>query len=255
MPAYENPSIAPFFFPSVIRAVEEVTHEKGYNLLILHSNDSIDREIENAEICANMGVDGVLVSLEASGTPIVFFDKVLLGSIAHKVVIPGEEASRMAVEKLWKDQPSANRILGIFGDPRMSITDDRIKGFRNKLSEMGYALRESDIFFASNTEEAGRLFREQWQGNNRPTAVFAMSDEILAGIMQTIYESKIRIPEELYVISISDGELPGYLPFRIPYIRTSGYGLGRAAALLLLQLIMKMPLLPDTHFLEVELVH
>lgn len=261
------PEIAPFFFPSVIRAVEEVTHEKGYNLLILHSNDSIDREIENAEICANMGVDGVLVSLsrqshdiehfqelEASGTPIVFFDKVLPGSIAHKVVVPGEQASMMAVEKLCKDQPSTSRILGIFGDPRMSITDDRIKGFRNKLSELGYALGEPDIVFASNAEEAGGLFREQWQGNNRPTAVFAMSDEILAGIMQTIYESKICIPEELYVISISDGELPGYLPFRIPYIRTSGYGLGKAAALLLLQLIMKMPLLPDTHFLDVELV-
>ena len=48
------PEIASFFFPSLIKAVEEATHAKGYNLLVLHSNDSLDREIENAEICANM---------------------------------------------------------------------------------------------------------------------------------------------------------------------------------------------------------
>ncbi len=64
-----------FFFPSVIKAIEEEAHGRGYNLLVLHSNDSIDREIENAIICARMGVDGILVSLSRESTDLEHFGK------------------------------------------------------------------------------------------------------------------------------------------------------------------------------------
>ncbi|MBZ5858127.1 LacI family DNA-binding transcriptional regulator [Flavihumibacter profundi] len=260
------PEIAPFFFPSLIKAIEEATHEKGYNLLILHSNDQIDREIENAEICMNMGVDGVLVSLsrqsqdiehfqelQSGGTPIVFLDKVITNSNSHKVVMPGEAATGMAISRLLADLPVARNITGFFAAPRLSITEDRILGFRKALQEHGVPEHGINFETADNPGQAQQKMLDLWNSPQKPEAVFAMSDELLSGIVQAVYQLGIKIPDDLYLVSISDGWLPQFLPFPLPYVKTSGYELGKASAALLFKLIMKLPILPQTHYIDVRM--
>ncbi|KYP15564.1 LacI family DNA-binding transcriptional regulator [Flavihumibacter sp. CACIAM 22H1] len=262
------PEIAPFFFPSLIKAVEEATHAKGYNLLVLHSNDSIDREIENAEICANMGVDGVLVSLSrqshdiehfqelmAAEVPIVFFDKVIHNSLAHQVVMPGKDAALLAANTLGRSIATGSRIMGIFADTRLSITEDRMTGFKEAIQALNWPEQAVELVVADNPEAARTAFRLAWQSDHRPAAVFAMSDELLSGIVQVIYQEKIRIPEDLFLVGISDGVLPSYLPFQFPYVKTSGFEMGTAAAGLLFQLIRKLPIAAETHYLEIGLVN
>ncbi|ULQ56395.1 LacI family transcriptional regulator [Flavihumibacter rivuli] len=262
------PEIAQFFFPSVIKAVEEAAHDRGYNLLVLHSNDSIDREIENAEICANMGVDGILVSLsrqstdiehfqelEASETPIVYFDKVVPNSVAHKVVMPGEKATEIAIGHLLQTIPNPRRLVGFFADERLSISEDRIKGFNQALAAHHIQAPENNCIIVDSSEAARTTLIGLMQSDNPPDALFAMSDEILLGVVQAAYEIGFRIPDQLKVVAFSDGWLPQSIPFYIPYVKTSGYDLGKTAAGLLFELIMKMPILPDTHYIDVTLVH
>lgn len=261
------PEIASFFFPSLIKAVEEATHAKGYNLLVLHSNDSLDREIENAEICANLGVDGVLVSLSrqshdiehfqelmAAGVPIVFFDKVVQNSLAHQVVMPGKEAASLAVEQLITVLPAGARIMGVFADTRLSITEDRLEGFNETLRQHDWPEDRIQRVITDDPKEAGDQFQKAWDSLARPTGLFAMSDELLSGILPSLYKNMVRIPEELHLAAISDGELPRYLPFKFPYVRTSGFEMGQAAAALLFQLIRQLPIVPETHYMEVQVV-
>ncbi|MCF1716176.1 LacI family transcriptional regulator [Flavihumibacter sp. RY-1] len=262
------PEIASFFFPSLIKAVEEATHAKGYNLLVLHSNDSLDREIENAEICANMGVDGVLVSLSrqshdiehfqelmAAGVPIVFFDKVVQNSLAHQVVMPGKEAASLAVERLIASLPAGSRIMGVFADTRLSITEDRLEGFNETLRQHNWQDDCVQRVITDDPKEAGDQFQKAWESLARPAGLFVMSDELLSGILPVLYKQKVRIPEELHLAAISDGELPRYLPFEFPYVRTSGYEMGQAATALLFQLIRQLPIVPETHYMEVQVVN
>lgn len=219
------PEIASFFFPSLIKAVEEATHAKGYNLLVLHSNDSLDREIENAEICANMGVDGVLVSLSrqshdiehfqelmAAGVPIVFFDKVVQNSLAHQVVMPGKEAASLALERLIASLPAGSRIMGVFADTRLSITEDRLEGFNETLRQHNWPEEFVQRVITDDPKEAGDQFQKAWDSIARPAGLFVMSDELLSGILPALYKQKVRIPEELHLAAISDGELPGTCP-------------------------------------------
>ncbi|WP_290795396.1 LacI family DNA-binding transcriptional regulator [Flavihumibacter sp. UBA7668] len=262
------PEIAPFFFPSLIKAVEEATHARGYNLLVLHSNDSIDREIENAEICANMGVDGILVSLSrqshdiehfqelmAAGIPIVFFDKVIHNSLAHQVVMPGKEAAALAVSTLSRSVPFGSRIMGFFADTRLSITEDRMEGFKDALNQLNWPLEAVELVISDDPVAAKSAFLTAWQADHQPAAVFVMSDELLSGIIQGIYQENIRIPEDLFLVGISDGELPNYLPFSFPYVHTSGFDMGTTAAGLLFQLIRKLPIAAETHYMEIGLVN
>ncbi len=257
------PEISMFFFPSIIKAIEEESHNRGYNLLVLHSNDSLDREIENAEICAHAGVDGILVSLTRqskdiehfqelsyAGVPIVYFDKVLQNTESHKVVIPGEEATALAVDQLLLLSKTKNRICGIFGDSRLSITQDRVKGFKDTLLKAGITPQEENILYAISSSEAEKHFLTLWAQNKRPDALFIMSDEILSGVVQAINRLQISIPGDLALVALSDGFLPKLLGTPVPYVETSGYTLGKTASILLFNLIAGMPILPDTHHIE-----
>ena len=259
------PEISMFFFPSVVKAVEEEAHERGYNLLVLHSNDNIDREIENAIICARMGVDGILVSLSRestdlehfeensqAGVPIVYFDKVLADTKTHKVVVPGQEAAMMAIRKMLEFPADQKKIYGLFGDPRLSITRDRVDGFTKALNEKGIIIEPGSILYALDADAAAKHFEKIYNSKPRPEGLFVMSDEILSGVLQAASVLKARIPKDIPVVTISDGYLPNYVPFDIPYVETSGYLLGKTASKLLFNLIMEMPILPDTHFIDIK---
>jgi LacI family transcriptional regulator len=260
------PEISMYFFPSVIQAVEEMTHQKDYHLMILHSNDSLEREIKNAHICSTAGVDGLLVSLSketknlvhfnnlvANHVPIVYFDKVLQSEKNFNVEIHGEQAAFDAVEHLFSYNKKPKKVLGIFGDERMSITKDRLQGFSNALKKHGHEI-SNNILFANTPTMAADAFEKIFTSPNKPDALFVMSDELLTGVCQIIKKHNIKVPDDLKMIVMSDGIIPQVLNFNVPYIYTSGYQLGKTAAKLLFDLIEKKDREPKTFFVETPLV-
>ncbi len=262
------PEISMFFFPSILKAVEEIVHSKGYNLLILHSNDSVDREIENSEICANAGVEGILVSLTKetkdiehfqeltySGVPIIYFDKVLHNSYGHKVVIPGVTAAKTATEALLKNTTKQYPIIyGLFDDQRLSITEDRATGFKNVLDKASFKDIEQKLFFVSNSLEAENTVLDWWKKGIKPDSLFVMSDEILAGVVGAIKKLQLAIPTDLSVVAISDGYFSKFSHFDIPYVETSGYLLGKKATDLMFDLIKDPSIEVEEHFIKTAFI-
>ncbi len=261
------PEVANYFFPNVIKAVEEIVHAEGYQLLILNSNDIYLREKQNAEICVRLGVDGILVSLckESSelehfkelisrGIPMVFFDKIKQDSDTCKVSIPGEQAAYGGITYLLKNNRNIKRIAGIFGDERLSITQDRLSGFRRALFDHGIKPGPGLIHFAYHSEEAEEVFKYIWNGKNRPEGLFIMSDEILQGVIKAAYELRLSLSREIKTISMSDGFLPNICQFKIPYVKTSGFDLGKKAAQLLMQQLKEQRILKGNYFIDTPLV-
>jgi DNA-binding LacI/PurR family transcriptional regulator len=263
------PEISTFFFPSILKAVEEIVHNMGYNLLILHSNDSIEREIENSELCANAGVEGILVSLTketkdiehfqelmSANVPIIYFDKVLHNSYGHKVIIPSLKAAKMATQKLLLQIKNKTKIIyGLFDDKRLSITEDRVLGYKEALEENGIPITQQHSFFVGNANETEALLIKWWKENTMPTGLFVMSDEILAGTVAALKKCKIQIPKDLNIVAISDGYFSKFSTYEIPYVETSGYLLGKKAATLLFDII-ENPLLPvEEHSIETKFIN
>jgi len=87
--------------------------------------------------------------------------------------------------------------------------------------------------------EAKLAMKKLWKQKNKPELIFAMSDEVLEGILQFINEQKINIPNDLILVAMSDGFLPRLSPFDISYVKTSGFNMGVSATNLLFDLIDK----------------
>lgn len=242
------PEMGRFFFPDMVKAIEEIVKKKGYNLIILQSNDILEKEKECIDLCLNFGIEGLLAcltketqnlehlnSLYQNNIPTVLVDKVVQERKSATVVINDFAAAYTAIHYLAGKK--YQKIAGVFGNKNLAITQQRKAGFQAALKKHQLDSCEEYCFYANSVLDAKEKFYKLLQQDNKPKAVFTMSDELLVAIIQVIYEEKLRIPQDIAVISISNGYLPYYINPKITYIRHSGYEVGQAAANLLADLI------------------
>ena len=246
--AFILPEIGRFFMPDMVRAMEEMASKKGYSFIVFQSNDFLRREKECIRLCQSFGVDGLMVSLSQEtatldhfnafarqSVPVVFVDKVLKDDRYSRVCINDYTTAFTAVQHLAKR--NYKKIAGLFASDSLSFTQQRKKGYLAALQE--YGLLQEDRFCLHFT--AVQEMREAITGllklPNPPDAIFSISDEILSVLMQIVYELNLRVPEDIAIISISNGFLPYYCNPKITHIKHSGYQVGKDAANLLLDLM------------------
>jgi len=232
------PFISNYFYHSFITAAEEEAKRNGYSLLILQSDDNPETELENLKVCRMNRVAAVFISispltkdiksfirLREDNTPVIFFDRVPEYEACDKVRINDEEAATIAAERIIKS--GYKKVLAIFVNPELSITRNREKTFIKILEDK---IQAKNFFnsHATSSLEAQEQTTGFLKSKNKPEIIFCMSDEVLAGVMKSIQKLKLRIPEDIAVISISnDSFIPSLFEPEISYIETSGYQLGK----------------------------
>jgi LacI family transcriptional regulator len=125
-------------------------------------------------------------------------------------------------------QRGAKRVLALFGDPALSISQKRKYAFQEFMGK--YAPKTHCTYVDTNSsEEAEKAFDKHVGKSQKFDTVFAMTDEILIGVMKSIQAHNIKVPQEIGVISISNGFIPSLYHPNISYVETSGYELGKLA--------------------------
>ena len=173
------PDMNMYFFPSVIQAIESEVRKRGYHLIVLHSNERLEREIENVSFCRNFGLDGLLVSLSREtndlthfreisekGIPVVYFDRVLENHPSPQVVIRDEAVAEKAVNHLL--ERGRQKICGIFGNPNLSISRLRQSGFQKAMKAKGLEMPSNFIIHANDVPQARQSIEKLLEGE-RPS--------------------------------------------------------------------------------------
>ncbi|MGY6562423.1 MAG: LacI family DNA-binding transcriptional regulator [Luteibaculaceae bacterium] len=231
------PEINMFFFPSVIRGIAKVAKENDYQLIVLQSDENELTEAENINTCINNRVSGIMISLSRNttnmsavnkavewGIPVVFFDKAPLVGLYDTIKIDDQRVGMMAAKFLHEQ--GAKSVLGFFGHENMSITRDRLEGFRK-----GIALHKLNLIGIEYT-----LTREQAHDTLlkykavMPEGIFAMSDEIISGLAPAVLKIKAETKKECKIIGVSDGHLPYFFNQEIYFLHHDGELVGTRAA-------------------------
>lgn len=233
------PHISNFFYDSFISAVEEESRSHGYTLMILQSGDDPVIETENLKLCRQNRVMGLFVCitpetkdinpflrLSEFNTPVIFFDKVPAEILCNKVCVADTEAAMIAAEKII--QKKKKNVLAIFGNKDISITQKRLHAFESVFINKEKNIK-LNIVHAHSPDEAKNISKKYCTSKNKPDTIFCMSDEILTGAMKTAQELHLKIPDDVAIISISNGFFPKLFSPEITYVETSGYKLGKLA--------------------------
>ncbi len=238
------PFVANFFYDSFIAAVEEEARLREYSLLIMQSGESREAELANLKLLKKNRIAGIFVAITTETTdieaflklnelqiPVIFVDRVPDYEACNKICLADKKAAKIAAEALIAKQKK--HVLALFGHPGLTITKKRLASFKETFAAQSPHTK-IDIAFPLNTREAKdeTLFSIE---NNKPDAIFCMGDLTLIGTMQAIHEKGLKMPEDIGVITISNGFFPGLYNPKITYVETSGYKLGKLAFIRMLE--------------------
>jgi len=245
---YITPEISAFFFPSVLKGIEEITDKKGYSVMILQSNESYEKEVDCTETLLANNVDGLIISVtketrifhhfkmaKSGGVPIVFIDKVPNDYEGDKISVDGEDGTFNAVEYLINK--GYKRIAIGLGNPNISISRNRLRGYLRALKKYNIPVNEEYIIYCNSIEEADLLTTRLLDLPSPPDAVFSISDQVVAGVMIAINKKKLVVPEQIAVLSFSDEPFCNMFNPALTTVTPLGYELGKECAQLLIDRI------------------
>lgn len=249
------PNLSPFY-ASFISGIEEECRKDNYSLMILQNADDPQIEKINLKLCRQNRVTGAFVcmctksndfadydKLLDNDIPLLFFDKVPENNTYNKISIDDEKASIIAAE--WILQKKSKNVLAIFGNEQLSITNRRLKAFRNKIDKSKIKINYQQ---ASSTNEA-ELLCDKLINTQKFDSIFCMSDEILIGVMSAIQKAKTTNPVTAEVFCMSDGFFPNIYYPKIKYVETSGLKLAKGAYNIMTQM-SKDKIKPQEYFIE-----
>ena len=243
------PDIANRFYSSTIGGIEDIAYSRGYHTMIYQSHELWEREISATRHIAQRRVDGLVVAissesenmdhfieLQEQGIPVVLFDRVLDGLQTHKVRIDDYKGAFEATEHLISQ--GCKRIAHIAGPKSVSITRNRLDGYKDALAKHGMPFHEEWVLHSPITQESGTEKTYQLMAlRNRPDAIFGASDRITMGIHWALRQLGYKMPEEVAVIGFCDLGMSSLMDPPISSITQPSFEMGQQATSLLLDLI------------------
>ena len=227
------------FYESFIASVEEESRKHGFALMILQTANDPAIEAVNLKLFRQNRVMGLFACITSNTTdfngfrkmgeqniPVVYFDNVPKDANTYRVCLADELAATLAAEAIL--QSGKKNIAALFGDPGLSITTNRKEAMESFFQSKSPAVNLTS-YHAVNSKEAETIVQQILKAPQKPEVIFCMSDELLIGAMKAVQQLELKIPEQIGVISISNGFIPQLYHPCITYIETSGYKLGKLA--------------------------
>lgn len=242
------PEVNMFFTPNLIKGINKTIAASKYSLITFLSDDSYKKEKEIIKQCLSWAVEGVLISLSKETYELshlqaltkaeikcVLLDKALENEQYPAVTIDSTLASQKAISYLI--EKGHRNILGIFGNPNFSISQERIKGYKKAMKENNIPVLQENIICVDKSTDLDYILPPILKHNKHISAIFTMSDELLAKSLYHINALGLAVPKDISIIAISDGHYP-YLTYpQTSHIKDSGSKMGKSACKFLLQYI------------------
>lgn len=240
--------IANNFFSQVIEGVESVAYDRNYQVIISQSHESASREKLNVEHFFSRSIDGLLMALSAetteigyleslvdSGYPIVFFDRVPAGINAHKVIANNHQGGIEAVNYLVNK--GCRRIAHLTGSKSLSVTKERLEGFKKGLKANGLAFEEESLKYCGYDEtRENQVVKAVLEWKDYPyDGIFISGDRLTTGYLQTIKNLVNQIPnKDVKIVGFTNSKVVDIFNPSITAIKQPAFEMGKRAAELLI---------------------
>jgi LacI family transcriptional regulator len=145
------------------------------------------------------------------------------------------------------------RIALISGPPTFRSSKERRKGFEAGLAERGLTLDPDLVRQAGYTYDSGvAAARDLFSLPEPPTAIFALNDEMAAGVYTSAHEAGLAIPRDISVVGFDDAPIASRLWPPMTSVRLPLRDMGRLAGEMLAPDLMRGR--PPSHDVQPELI-
>jgi LacI family repressor for deo operon, udp, cdd, tsx, nupC, and nupG len=240
------PDITNSFFSRVLRGIEYQAANNGYEVLLVDTENNIERENKYLNILRQKQADGAILLtarmnkdvLEgiASEYPVVLACEYLEGSKIPTISIDNISSARKATEHLIN--LGHRRIACICGPSHIVLGRDRLKGYQQAMNQHeiridSVLVQEGDFSF----ESGYNLMMKFLALENAPTAVFAASDEMALGVIKAAKEYGFNVPNEISVVGFDDIKFASIFEPSLTTVSQPAFEMGVKAAEMLVKLM------------------
>ena len=248
------PSLITIFYSALLLGVDRALSAEGYGLLVGNLDDTPEKESRLVDLVLAGQADGVILlngraprgrlgSLAGSRVPVVAISVPSVHDLPV-VLVREREASTAVANHLLA---LGHRRFGYIAGPENAYVDsERWAGVRDALVASGIAeasiRRYPGNFRLAAGVVAGRRFLAEAE---RPTAVFAVSDEMAIGFIRAVRDGGLDVPRDVSVAGYDGIEFAEYCEPRLTTVRQPRDQMGKAAAEILVRTMRGEALPPE----------
>ncbi|NLP57440.1 LacI family DNA-binding transcriptional regulator [Lutibacter sp. B1] len=258
------PNILNHFFAKILRGIETVCAEKGYNIITCITNESYQKEVNTMNMLSNGTIDGFIACLSEEtlklqkvdhfndilneGTPIVLYDRAHKDIKCDKVVTDNIKSAYKATRFLMKSE--CKNIAFISTIESLNVGKFRAQGYIKALTKYGVVPDENLIIRLENNKTLKERINKMldYKSVDGIFTVDEMSDAI---VTQVLNERKIRIPEDISIIGFTNGILSKHGSPPLTAVNQFGEEIGETAAK---RLIEKLENKVDFNDIKTEII-
>lgn len=243
------PDILNSFFAKVFSGIEKVADEKGYNVIMCISNESLEKEAHTLEMLSNGTIDGFILSVSEEaqkqnnydhfkeiindGTPIVMFDRIAEGIDCDKVVVDDFDSALDSTQRLI--DLGCKNIALLSSVDNLSVGKLRFDGYLKALEKNNIPVN-NNLIIRTDSEEDLKEKMESVFANNKIDGIFALEENDSVAALRMGLKKGYKIPEELCIIGFADGILASRrLSPSLTTVSQHGIEIGEEAAKLLIK--------------------
>jgi DNA-binding LacI/PurR family transcriptional regulator len=240
------PDISNPYYAEIVRGIQDVADENGYNVLLQNTDRKPDRIINSIYLLREKIVDGVIFSggiinrYETLSALRELKDRVVVIG-RHEVNFPAAMVDNIgaAAEAVKHLINLGHKQIAYIGGPEDSTAMiDRFKGYESVMAQNGYPLTEDLLRWVDLNPESGRIAAKALlEMTDRPTAILAGNDLLAFGVICAARQMSLGVPDDLAVVGFDNVPLCAYFSPTLTTVDIPRYELGAGAVEMLMNLI------------------
>jgi LacI family transcriptional regulator, repressor for deo operon, udp, cdd, tsx, nupC, and nupG len=208
------PSISNPFYSDIINGIQDTAISNNYNILLCETDSNPVRENIYFNMIKNKLADGVismdptinmqkLTELAENYSVILCSEYEEGGSIPY-VTINNEQAAYQAVKHLIK--LGNKKIALINSDEKFLYARQRRNGYERALNEFDLPIRDEWVYHTKELDfqNGVQAMRMLLQLEEKPEAVFAVSDTLAIGALKGINVSGLHVPNDIAIVGFDN---------------------------------------------------
>ncbi|MDI9863399.1 LacI family DNA-binding transcriptional regulator [Flectobacillus sp. DC10W] len=210
------PHINQSFFSEIIAGIEEICFEHNHSLIICQTHESFQRECLAVDTLVRQNVDCIILSVAAETTttehlesiaqhniPLIQIDRYLDQLNSCKVLNDNKKAAYDVMQSLFGQ--GYERIAFLGGPTHLTTFKQRRDGFLQAWEDSAFSNRTpllfDDVFDLSVVT---KVIDQLLQNENRPDAIFTVSDHQSVAVLQKAESLGIRVPQDLGIFGFAN---------------------------------------------------
>lgn len=258
VPNYANPNVA-----RQLQAVQDTMTAAGYTVISFDTQErpatqrmalqALEEKVADGLIMTPVSSRDDALGRLSSRIPLVLTNREVLGLDVDRVVSDNILGARLAIEHLIS---LGHRTIGyITSDRQVSTVEDRLTGYRQALEAADLPVEaELMVRVDASIEAATVATRRMFELRPDVTALFVYNDFMAVGVLSTLLEMGLRVPNDIAIVGFDDIVYAPYLRVPLTTVSQQTDAIGQTAAQLLIARMEDPSRAPQRIVLEPHLV-